>query len=182
MYGMDENKTSATGRVVSFGANYSNGPLALGLAFTGQKNLVGGDGVNPVNLRTYGLGANYKLNPMMLIGNFTRTSNSVNDAAAWQVSFGVFYPLDNAWSVGAMLTHEKGNDVLENAKANQFAAIVNYAFSKRTQVYLTGSVQKASSGANAQMTGTFADGDLPAAGASSGRSQSMVRVGMRHFF
>lgn len=71
----------------------------------------------------------------------------------------------------------KGNDVVENNHAHQVAAVVDYALSKRTSVYVLGLYQRASAGGMAQINGM----NTPD-GASSGPTQAVARVGVHTRF
>lgn len=181
MYAFGENN-SAMGNVLSFGANYKSGSWGMGAAYTGVRSITGMDG-SSARFRTWGVGTNYQFEKLLAIANFTTTRNTVNDAAIWQTSFGGFYPLDNTWSVGTTYTYMKGNRELSNVHAHQFGAILNYNMSKRTSVYLSGSYQRANSGANALINGIYSEGSMPTTSdASSNNKQGVVRVGIRHFF
>lgn len=182
MYGFGE-KNAATGNVISFGANYQRGPWGLGAAYTGVRAVNGMNG-SPAAFRTWGVGTNYQFGKLLAISNVTSTRNTVNRAAIWQASLGGLYSLDSAWSVGATYMYMKGNEELSNVHAHQLGAVVNYSFSKRTSVYVSGIFQKANHGANALINGTYSEGaSLPTtADASSSSRQSMLRIGIRHLF
>jgi predicted porin len=70
----------------------------------------------------------------------------------------------------------QANEVLQNNKAHQVAAALEYHFSKRTTAYVEGVYQRASG--DAATTRAWINGLLQPDGAASNRSQTLARIGM----
>ena len=82
-----------------------------------------------------------------------------------------------ATTIALSYEYMKGNAVLQDNKANQVNLTLDYALSKSTDAYVSAVYQNASGDpatATAWILGTN--------GASSNGTQSLLRVGMRHFF
>lgn len=173
-----------TGSAVSFGLNYDTSNFGAGAAYTevryAASTLATGLAVPDTTIRNWGVGAHYQFGPLRTVANFTTVRNLQNGAAAFQGSAGGLYSFTPAVTLGFQYTYMKGNAVVNDNHANQFGATLNYAFSKRTIVYLSGVYQITNSGANALLNGIYnADPDTDE---SSGRTQGIVRVGLRTMF
>ena len=158
----------------SAGLNYANGPFGAGAAYTNVKYDVGG---MQVSVRTWGAGAHYAAGAFHTSVLFTTVHNSANGGGIWSAQIAERYQMSAAWSIAGAYAYLLGNDFLDRNHAHQFSASLNYAFSKRTSVYLSGAWQIANRGANAQING-LAGPDA----ASSTSSQAIVRIGMMTFF
>ncbi|CAG4887423.1 porin [Paraburkholderia saeva] len=188
--------TAGSSRAYSFGANYANGPFSLGAAYTDIRfpnqstpafttNIAN---VNPgtvKDLRTVGAGGRYVFGPATLWALYTNTrleplTGGSTTYAAYEA--GVKYAVTPALTGGLGYTYMHLSDA-NTGHWNQIDASVDYALSKRTDVYVLG-IYQAAQGHNA---GT---GDVQAqigsatsyfnvAGAST---QLAARVGLRHKF
>jgi predicted porin len=188
--------TAGSSRAYSFGANYATGPFSLGAAYTDIRfpsqstpafttNIAN---VNPgtvKDLRTFGAGGRYVFGPATLWALYTNTrleplTGGSTTYAAYEA--GVKYAVTPALTGGLGYTYMHLSDA-NTGHWNQINASVDYALSKRTDVYVLG-IYQAAQGHNA---GT---GDVQAqigsatsffnvAGAST---QLAARVGIRHKF
>lgn len=164
-----------TGNGTSFALNYSAHDFGVNAAYTNLKTVVTGEG--DVSVRNWGIGAHYRFGGWMTNALFTTVHNSANGGSVYQGSLGAHYNFTPALSAGASYMYMKGNEVVDNNHAHQVAAIVDYALSKRTSVYVLGVYQRASSGGLAQINGMNSSD-----GASSGQSQAVARVGLHTHF
>jgi len=163
------------GSAKSFGATYNAGNFGAGAAYT---EVHYADALD-TTVRNWGVGTHYGFGSFHFAADFTTGSNRQNGASAYQGSIGGQYYFAPDVSLGTSYTYMKGNAELENAHANQVALTLNYILSKRTQVYLSGVTQHASSGSHPLFEGLFSPNG---ADASSSQSQSIVRVGIRTAF
>lgn len=137
------------------GATYSFGPVVTGVSYS--------------NVQYGGISA--------LEGATARFSN---------VDVGVKWSLTPTFLVGAAYDYAKGSSVttadgasIGNQHFNQVSLIADYFLSKRTDVYVEGAFQKAS---GVSSTGAAAVADIGNAGDSSGSTQTLVRLALRHKF
>ncbi|MFM0667370.1 porin [Paraburkholderia sediminicola] len=189
---------AGSSRAYSFGANYANGPISVGAAYTDIRfpsqavptfsttlaNVTTG---NVRDLRTYGVGGRYTIGAATLWALYTNTRfETLTGAATTFTAYdaGAKYAFTAALTVGAGYTYMH----LSNANTghwNQGDLSVDYALSKRTDVYALGIYQIAS-GHNT------ATGDVQAQIGSStsffgpsgpgADNQLAFRVGIRHRF
>jgi predicted porin len=139
---------------------------------------------NPRNMQTISAGGIYTIGSLQLALNYSNVRFDDADGVVGNtVSFDSYeswalYYVTPTVSVGGGYTFTEGKVDFNDArpKYNQFNLFVDYALSKRTDVYLMGVYQKASGGANADIyqgiTGLQ----------SSTTGQVVARVGMRHRF
>jgi predicted porin len=185
----------------SFGVNYATGPFSVGAAYTDIRypgsavptfsttlaNAAATTGTSVVkDLATAGVGARYAIGPATLYALWTHTN--IEQLTGHMTTFNAYeggakYAFTPALTGGLGYTYMQAKD-LTNGHWNQVDASVDYALSKRTDVYLLGVFQDASgktgTGAALQaQIGSSASNYLPAAGAST---QLAVRVGIRHKF
>lgn len=178
---------------VAFGATYERGPLRVGAAYVGMHNYtaVFGIGTSVVGvplvgtrsqgllpqfqvfdkLSVSGVGAGYQWGPAFLHGVFTLVGfrqNSVS-ASLRTAEGGVRYSVTYALSLAGSYAYSK----LGQAHWNQFVTGIDYALSKRTDIYWNAVVLRSSQGVRAQLF------TLPA---SSSNSQTVVSLGLRHLF
>jgi predicted porin len=147
---------------------------------TGIWGLVG----NPSNMQVISVGGNYKLGQASFGGNFSNVrfenANGVGGNTAWFNSYEVWgqYSLTPAATLAAgyTLTNGKVDATGQRPKYGQLNAIVDYALSKRTDVYVMGIYQHAMGG------NVTADIYSSMLGASSTSNQLLGRVGIRHKF
>ena len=190
--------TAGSSRAYSFGVNYANGPFGVGAAYTdirfpGQATPAFSTAMANVttgtvrDLRTFGVGGRYSIGAATLWALYTNTrfepiTGGSTTFAAYEA--GAKYAFTPALTAGAGYTYMH----LSNANRghwNQADLSVDYALSKRTDVYALGIYQIAS-GHNA------ATGDVQAQIGSStsyfntsgtgSDNQLAFRVGIRHKF
>jgi predicted porin len=190
--------TAGSSRAYSFGVNYANGPFGVGAAYTdirfpGQATPAFSTAMANVttgtvrDLRTFGVGGRYSIGAATLWALYTNTrfepiTGGSTTFAAYEA--GAKYAFTPALTAGAGYTYMH----LSNANTghwNQVDLSVDYALSKRTDVYALGIYQIAS-GHNA------ATGDVQAQIGSStsyfntsgtgSDNQLAFRVGIRHKF
>jgi len=190
---------TASSRTYSFGLNYLNGPFGIGAAYTDIRfpgfmttnplptGIANVPGLGTKDLRTYGVGARYALGQALLWGNWTNTRlqpiaggssllNNYELGAKYQ-----FTPALMA-SVGDTYTRLSGGT---EGKWNQVNVSVDYALSKRTDVYVLGIYQKASGDNNGvPVQAQIGDNSASYFGTSGTGSSSQVatRIGIRHRF
>ena len=196
------NTVAGSSRAYSFGVNYANGPFGVGAAYTdirypGQASPAFSTSLANVtfpalgtgqirDLRTVGVGGRYAIGAATLWALYTNTrleaiSGSATTFAAYEA--GAKYAFTPALTAGAGYTYMH----LSNANKghwNQADLSVDYALSKRTDVYALGIYQIASGRNNGQ--------DLQAQIGSStsyfstsgngADNQLAFRVGIRHKF
>ncbi|WP_206952440.1 porin [Trinickia acidisoli] len=193
----------------SLGANYARGPLGVGAAYEFFKNPAatgailnsnasaatfgslnsGYLGTDPANsLQIFTVGGNYKIGAAVLgaVYSNTRYQNigAFDGATAVFNSYEVnaLYQFTTALSAGIEYNYTKGNAVrgeLGDQRYNQVSMLFDYALSKRTDVYLLGTVQSAS---GTSSTGAQAVADIGGIGDSSNNHQAVVRIAIHHKF
>ncbi|SAL16500.1 porin [Caballeronia humi] len=193
--------TQGSSSAYSFGLNYAAGAFGIGGAYT---NIRFPNGATPpfsvsianVNtgglrdLETYGVGARYSIGAGVVWGNWTHTRFEPITAATSTLNnyeIGGKYSFTPALSAGLGYTFSKLDDNF-SGKWHQINSVVDYALSKRTDVYALAIYQKAS-GSN-----TVAGREVPVQaeiGSSSSfignsgagaNNQFAARVGLRHKF
>jgi predicted porin len=149
--------TQGSSSTYSFGANYAQGPFGIGAAYT---NIRFPNGATPAfsvsvanvntgglrDLETYGVGTRYAFGPATLWGLWTHTKFEPITAASSKLDnfdVGVRYSATPALTAGVGYTYSKLDDHFEG-KWQQFNGVLDYALSKRTDVYLLTIYQKAS--------------------------------------
>jgi len=198
---------AATGssRTYSFGANYAFGGVSVGAAYTDIKFPALSTPAFPLNLanfnstttstaagstikdlRTFGGGARYTFGPATLWGLYTNTRLepiSLGSTTYTAYEAGGKWAFTQALSLGLGYTymHLSGAG---NGHWNQVNAALDYALSKRTDVYLLGIYQDASGKvgtANLQAQIGDSNSFFGNSGTSS-QNQLAFRVGIRHKF
>ena len=164
-----------TGNGTSFALNYGGRALGLNAAYTNLKYPIAAG--PDVSVRNWGVGAHYLVERWVTNVLFTTVRNSLNGGTVYEGSVGAQYNFTPALSVGGSYKYMKGNDVVDNNHAHLLAAIVDYALSKRTTVYILGVYERSSAGGMAQLNGM----NTPDS-ASSGPTQAVVRVGLHTRF
>ncbi len=178
-------------RTYSFGLNYATGPIGVGAAYTdirypGNAAISNTALSNVQELRTFGLGARYLLGPATFWALWTNTrfvpvAGTALLFDAYDV--GAKYAFTPALSVGLGYTYMHLNDAAKG-HFNQADLSLDYALSKRTDVYLLGIYQIAS-GNNGATRVQAQIGDSSSFFSTSGsdsHSQLAARVGIRHKF
>ncbi len=197
LYAFPSQSVSAgTGRVIAFGLRYDNGPLKLGAAYTDIHDL----GLNaptqagttlfpdlppgPVlasSVSSFGLGASYQIGRSLTRLLFTDVHFRVRDDNGSLVTYEaneVFYLTPAVTMMGGYWY-----STLEGQHWQNVTALLDYALSKRTDVYLNATYLRASGGAAPVFLGggaapVFVNGNYVGAGSSS----TAVRIGMRTKF
>lgn len=189
--------TAGSSRAYSFGLNYKAGPLGIGAAYTDihypgsstptfSTNIANITQANIKDLRTFGVGANYALGAATIFGLWTNTRfEPVTGASSKFNAFdiGGKYAFTSALTAGLGYSYM---NLTDNAKGHwhQFDASVDYALSKRTDVYVLGIYQKAS-GRNGTNDVQAQIGSATSYFGTSGLGeddQLAFRVGIRHKF
>ncbi|KVU24574.1 porin [Burkholderia ubonensis] len=194
--GAGATNSGGSSRAYSFGLNYANGPFALGAAYTDIRypsqstppisssfaNVVTG---NVRDLRTYGVGGRYIWGPATAWALWTRTQFSTVSGSGGTFynayEAGLKYALTPALSAAAGYTYTNATQNGGSAHWNQGNLALDYALSKRTDVYGLVIYQKAS-GDNVQaQIGSSASSYFGTSGTGSS-NQVAARVGIRHKF
>ncbi|ATG21928.1 porin [Ralstonia pickettii] len=192
MYGFGEVPGSASkSRSYSLGAYYSNGGFRAAAAYTasndraldiagrlGITNTLGttlAPGMTPMSsVKSFGGGALYQFSglPLQVNAVYTQTRITLGgaNARAQNVDLGTAWHYSAANTLNVGYTFSK----YEGARWNQFSVGNVYAFSKRTQVYLQGTYQRAS--------GDAQYATINGAGVSDRRNQLVVSTGVHHSF
>jgi predicted porin len=157
-----------------------NNPASPDTSATGIMGFVG----SPSSMQTIGAGGTYSFSLVQIGADFTNVrfedANGLpgnlarfNNYEAWAKVF-----VSPFFIVGGGYTFTEGKISAGDLKPryNQFNAMLDYFFSKRTDVYLMSTVQHASGGAMADVYQAFAGNQ------SSTRTQIVERVGIRHKF
>jgi predicted porin len=189
--------TAGSSRTVSFGANYDNGPFAIGAAYTDISYPGAASPAFPItianvntggskDLRTIGVGARYSFGPAMVFGNWTNTRF---EGLTGQSSTFNNYEIDGKYSftpaMFAALSYTYSDLTgFGTGKWNQVSSILDYALSKRTDVYVLAIYQNATGSNN----GVPVQAEIGSSSSFFGNSgsgssnQIAARVGMRTRF
>ncbi|HEX7934903.1 MAG TPA: porin [Paraburkholderia sp.] len=188
---------AGSSRAYSFGVNYANGPFGVGAAYTdirypGQATPAFTTAISNVtpgtirDLRTFGVGGRYTIAAATLWALYTNTrldpiTGGATTFAAYEA--GAKYAFTPALTAGAGYTYMH----LSNANSghwNQVDLSVDYALSKRTDVYALGIYQVAA-GHNGTQDLQAQIGSATSYFSTSGTgadNQLALRVGIRHKF
>jgi len=194
-----------TSRAYSFGLTYANGPLAVAAAYTdisypassttafatsiaNVSTAGAGTAAGAViqNLRTFGLGAKYVFGPATLFGMWTNTHFlpvATGGSTANIFEGGVKYAFTSALSLSGAYAFTDLTGT-KSGHWHQVNLTLDYALSKRTDVYVLGVYQKAS-GSNGGVDNQAEIGSSSSYFGNSGAgstNQIAARVGIRHRF
>jgi predicted porin len=193
---------AGSARAYSFGVNYANGPIGVGAAYTdirfpGQSTPAFSTAISNVNLatgsqvrdlRTFGVGARYIFGPATMYALWTDTHfEPVTGASTTFNNFegGVKYAVTPALTGGLGYTYSRLTGAT-TGHFNQVDASVDYALSKRTDVYGLAIYQDASGKTGTSNTPIQAQiGSATSYFNTSGsgsQNQLAFRVGIRHKF
>lgn len=188
-YGAGEQPGSMSrGTTLGGGVKYQQGPLALGVAYDQRR----GDGSNgdDQTIRNYSVGGSYAIGKATAyIGHMGRRESRGD--AHYNIAFvGLGYQLTPALHLsGAYYRYRQSGDVttqfqdtpvhLGGGSADSVAFVADYAFSKRTSLYLETDVVRARGGAVGRETEYWAGTPVTDVSAST---RVGVMVGMRHHF
>ena len=189
--------TAGSSRTVSFGANYDNGPFAIGAAYTDISYPGAASPAFPItianvntggskDLRTIGVGARYSFGPAMVFGNWTNTRF---EGLTGQSSTFNNYEIDGKYSftpaMFAALSYTYSDLTgFGTGKWNQVSSILDYALSKRTDVYVLAIYQNATGSNNGVPVQAEIGSSSSFFGNSGSGSSNQVaaRIGMRTRF
>jgi len=188
---------AGSSRTYSFGLNYAAGPIGVGAAYTDIRfpsqatpamstSISNVAMANVQELRTFGLGARYLMGPATFWALWTNTRFvPVTGTALLFDTYeaGAKYAITPAFTAGLGYTYMHLNDAAKG-HFNQVDLSLDYALSKRTDVYVLGIYQNAA-GKNGNTAVQAQIGDATSFfGPSGSESQSQVaaRVGIRHKF
>ncbi|CAG9184914.1 porin [Cupriavidus pampae] len=158
----------------SFGVNYVNGPLALGAAYVDVRYPQLGDGHD--GIRNFGFGAHYQFAHVLAMLLYTNTRNTDTGAAIDVYKTGAAWDIAPAWTLGLDYAYMRGNEALQNNRAQQVTGAIQYHLSKRTTAYVEAIYQHASGDGPATQAWI---NSLPAtAGAASSHVQTLMRIGL----
>jgi len=192
---------AGSSRAYSFGANYANGPFSVGAAYTdirypGQASPAFSTSLANVtfpalgtgqiqDLRTVGVGGRYSIGAATLWALYTNTrlapiSGSATTFAAYEA--GAKYAFTPALTAGAGYTYMHLSDA-NTGHWNQVDLSVDYALSKRTDVYALGIYQIAA-GQVGKTNLAAQIGSSSSYFSTSGTADNQLafRVGIRHKF
>jgi len=191
--------TQGSSSTYSFGANYANGPFGIGAAYTNIRFPNGATpafsvsiaNVNTLGLRdleTFGVGARYAIASGLVFANWTHTKFEPLSGESSKLNnyeIGGRWGFTPALSAGLGYTFSKLDDRFEG-KWHQINSSVDYALSKRTDVYLLGIYQKASgsnvvAGRNVPVQAEIGSSSS-FIGNAGANTQFVTRVGLRHRF
>lgn len=192
--------STGSSRTYSFGLNYATGSFSVGAAYTDISypgaespailttisNVNAGGTGGGKDLRTFGIGARYLFGPLAVFGLYTNTriealNGASTDFDAYDI--GARYNFTPALSGSLAYTYENMHNA-NNGHWNQVDASLDYALSKRTDVYVVGVFQKAA-GRNGATDVQAQIGSSTAFFGPSGAgttNQLAARVGIRHKF
>ena len=157
--------SARTYQVAGVGGNYAFGPATVGLVYT--------------NIQFRGLGdtADAGPNPNGYTGNAIFNNIEVNFRYQFTPSLLVGAAYDYTRNTGAASTLPGVNG--SGGRYNQFSVGIDYALSKRTDVYALGAYQIAS---GYDSTGQAASAQLGSLAGSGNNRQAVARLGIRHKF
>jgi predicted porin len=176
LYGLGEQADGKNrNSTYSLGADYASGPWTFTAAMINAKSPLINNGED--GLTSWGIGGRYDFTGGISTDFlYTNTKNTFTDAKIDVYEVGaIMSPTPTTRLIG-QYTYMKGNDVLDSNKAHQINAGLHYLLSKRSNVYVQFSHQKASG------DDTTAKAQLMLMGPSSSGSQNVLRVGMFHAF
>lgn len=191
--------TQGSSSAYSFGANYANGPLGIGAAYTNIRYPNGATppfsvGVANVNtgglrdLETFGVGTRYAIAAGLVWANWTHTklkplaggSSTLNN-----YEIGGRYLFTPALNFGLGYTFSDLSDRFEG-RWHQINGAVDYALSKRTDIYFLAIYQKASGSNSMGGRPVPVQAEIGSApsfiGNAGANSQLVTRVGLRQKF
>lgn len=194
------NGSTGSSRAYSFGLNYAAGAFSIGAAYTDISypsaevpafltsiaNVAAGGTGGGKDLRTFGVGTRYQLANAALFALYTNTRiEALNGAttALDAVDVGGRYNFTPALAGGLAYTYTRMHDAF-GGHWNQVDASLDYALSKRTDVYLLAIYQKASGRNGAQDVQAQIGSSTAFFGPSGNGTSNQVaaRVGIRHKF
>ncbi|MGA3250856.1 MAG: porin [Paraburkholderia sp.] len=198
---VDGVKSSGSSRAYSLGVNYRNGPFGVAVTYTDisypsvatpafTTNVANISTGGTKELSTLGAGARYAFGPALIFGNWTNTRFQPIIGAQSRLNIfeiGSKYALTSAFSASLGYTYSKLDDAYEG-KWHQVTGVLDYALSKRTDVYVLAIYQKALGsntidGQNVPVQAEIGSSTSYLGTSGSGStSQVAARIGIRHLF
>ena len=191
--------TQGSSSTYSFGANYATGPFSIGAAYTNIRFPNGATpafsvsiaNVNTLGLRdleTFGIGARYTIGAGLVWANWTHTKFEPLTGGSSKLNnyeIGGRYAFTPALTAGLGYTFSDLDDRFDG-RWHQINSAVDYALSKRTDVYVLAIYQKASgsnvvAGRNVPVQAEIGSSSS-FIGNAGANSQFATRVGLRHRF
>ncbi|AOK57187.1 porin [Burkholderia stagnalis] len=194
--GTGATNSGGSSRAYSFGLNYANGPFSVGAAYTDIRfpsqsapaistTIANVSTGNVRDLRTYGVGGRYVWGPATAWALWTRTQFSTVSGTGGTFynayEAGLKYALTPALSAAAGYTYTNATQNGGSAHWNQGNLALDYALSKRTDVYGLVIYQKASGDGVQAQIGSNSSSYFGTSGTNSS-NQIAARVGIRHKF
>jgi predicted porin len=193
--------TQGSSSTVSAGVNYAQGPFSIGTAYT---NIRFPNGATPAfsvsianvntgglrDLETFGVGARYAIGAGTIWGNWTHTTFDPITGAESKLNnyeLGGKYAFTPALSAGLGYTFSKLDDHFEG-KWHQVSSMLDYALSKRTDVYALVIYQKALGSNTVNGRNVPVQAEIGSSSSFLGNSgtgannQVAARIGLRHKF
>jgi predicted porin len=181
--------TPGTSSAYSFGLNYAQGPFGIGAAYTNIRYPSNTSIANVTftglrNLETFGVGARYTIAAASIWANWTHTMfHQITTGSSTLNNYEVggkyaFTPAFNA-GIGYTFSDLSGN---RDGRWQQVNAVVDYALSKRTDVYAIGAYQMASGSNNGVPVQAEIGSASSFIGNAGANTQLVTRVGLRHKF
>ncbi|MPW18285.1 porin [Paraburkholderia sp. CNPSo 3157] len=191
--------TQGASSAYSFGANYAQGPFGIGAAYT---NIRYPNGATPAfsvsianintgglrDIETFGVGARYTIAAALVWANWTHTKFEPLTGASSKLNnyeIGGRYAFTPALSAGLGYTFSKLDDRFEG-KWHQINGAIDYALSKRTDVYVLAIYQKASGSNTVAGRNVPVQAEIGSAssfiGNAGANTQFVTRIGLRHKF
>ncbi|MFS8979176.1 porin [Cupriavidus necator] len=168
MYGFGEVPGNfSAGRTVSARASYDSGPFSTGVAYTDVRNAAGN-----ASSRMYGWGASYQFGRLKPFGLITQVRNTATGARATTYDAGATYALTPALDFSAGYQYQVRNQDVGDAQV--VVAVLDYKFSKRTDVYLVAAYDRDK---GYRAFPVFGGGIQSGTGV-----QTAARIGIRHRF
>ena len=198
--GTTANPIAGSSRAYSFGANYGYGPFSIGAAYfnqtyPGQTTPSTSTTISNVtqgtlrDLRSFGVGGRYIVGPATLWALWTNTllSPIAGSSTLYNAyEAGGKYAFTPALSAGLGYTYSRTSGS-QTAHWNQVNASLDYALSKRTDVYGLVSYQDASgtlTGSSTKVQAQIGDSgsNIFQPSGTGSQDQVAIRVGIRHKF
>ncbi|KAI3603829.1 Outer membrane porin (plasmid) [Cupriavidus necator H850] len=176
LYGLGERPgAAAPGSTYSFGAHYARERFAAGASYTNFKEPNGSG-----NYVTWAVGSSYQIDAVTLNALYTNTRFTATQDKIDVIEVSAKYQILPSTYIGGAYSWVSPNNgtanVILKGKRQQFGLTLDYAFSKRTDVYTAAIHQRVSEGNAAQIF------TLPSTGTGHGTTQTLVSVGLRHRF
>ncbi|WP_353798708.1 porin [Thauera sp.] len=170
--------------VLGLSADYTNGPLAVGVVYHGLSNIAGIDGLDQDE---WALGGSYDFGVAKLIATYQQSKVEADGADDYKDklwSIGASVPVGAAGAAHVSYARAKGDD--SGDKATSWALAYTHSLSKRTNLY-AGYIQAdfddgAYIESAADLPGVTGDYSFGGVAAEAGEKYRGMVVGIRHTF